>query len=117
MPRPQKLKNPRSIVAWVEAELKEEWDRLRGRAEGRAERDPERGGEGMRDYDGIILQVHEIFANYKNRHMIEDALRERGFALWGYLNDFYGRQNKDEQIWAYDVGVPNGQILCPCELD
>ncbi len=31
MPRPQKLRNPRSIVAWVEAELKEEWDKQRGR--------------------------------------------------------------------------------------
>ena len=31
MPRPPKLKNPRAIVAHVEAEIKEEWDRLRGR--------------------------------------------------------------------------------------
>ena len=31
MPRPQKLRNPRSIVAWVEADLKDEWDKQRGR--------------------------------------------------------------------------------------
>ncbi|NJE48397.1 hypothetical protein [Thermococcus sp. 9N3] len=31
MPRPPKLKNPRAIVAHVEAEIKEEWDKLRGR--------------------------------------------------------------------------------------
>ena len=31
MPRPQKLKNPRAIVMHVEADLKEEWDKLRGR--------------------------------------------------------------------------------------
>jgi len=31
MPRPQKLKNPRAIVLHVEAELKKEWDELRGR--------------------------------------------------------------------------------------
>ena len=31
MPRPRKLRNPRNIVAQVEAEIKEEWDKLRGR--------------------------------------------------------------------------------------
>jgi predicted RNase H-like nuclease (RuvC/YqgF family) len=31
MPRPQKLRNPRSIVAWVEAEIKEEMEQVRGK--------------------------------------------------------------------------------------
>ena len=31
MPRPRKLRNPRNIVAQVEAEIKEEWDKLRGK--------------------------------------------------------------------------------------
>ena len=31
MSRPQKLRNPRAIVLHVEADLKEEWDKLRGR--------------------------------------------------------------------------------------
>jgi len=65
----------------------------------------------MRDYDDIIFQVHEIFENNKNRYIIEEALQGVGFKLWGYLEDHLGRPNKDEQIWAYDVGVPNGQVL------
>ena len=31
MARPQKLRNPRAIVAHVEAEIKDEWNKLRGR--------------------------------------------------------------------------------------
>ncbi len=58
----------------------------------------------MRDYDDIIFQVHEIFEHNKDRYIIEEALQELGFKLWGHLEE-------DEQIWGYDVDVPNGQIL------
>jgi len=55
--------------------------------------------------------VKYIFDSYKNREIIEEQLEMSGFSLWGYLNDYHGRPNHDEQIWAYDRGVPNGQII------
>ncbi|GAB6134531.1 hypothetical protein [Thermococcus prieurii] len=59
----------------------------------------------------IKQRVMEIFESYRDRGLIEEQLELAGFQLWGYLNDHYGRPNRDEQIWAYDKGVPNGQVL------
>jgi len=63
------------------------------------------------NYDDIIFQIHEIFEYNRDRYIIEEALQELGFRLWGHLEDNHGRPNRDEQIWAYDVSIPNGQIL------
>ena len=59
----------------------------------------------------LISEVKRVFSEYRARYLIEEQLEMLGFELWGNLNDSSGRPNPDEQIWAYDVGVPNGQIL------
>ncbi len=47
--------------------------------------------------------VEEIFDKYKWREDIEEALENAGFKLWF--------EDGDEQVWAYDKGTPNGQVL------
>lgn len=51
-------------------------------------------------------KVLEIFDRYSWREDIERELQNIGFELWALIDD-----NEDEQIWAYDKGTPNGQIL------
>lgn len=50
--------------------------------------------------------VEKIFERYNYRVDIEQSLRDLGFDLWATIRD-----NPDEEIWAYDKGTPNGQIL------
>jgi len=54
----------------------------------------------------IIREVEEIFDRYNYREDIENELRNIGFDIWALIDD-----NPDEQIWAYDRGTPNGQVL------
>ena len=63
------------------------------------------------DVRAIKQHVRDIFESYRNRTLIEEQLELAGFNLWGCLNDRLGRPNPDEQIWAYDRGAPNGQVI------
>ncbi len=64
------------------------------------------GKEDKEKLENLITKVHEVFRRYNYREDIEAGLRDLGFKLWTYIDD-----NEDEQIWAYDVGTPNGQLL------
>lgn len=58
------------------------------------------------ELEQIREKAEEIFDRYKYREDIEQELRNLGFDVWALIDD-----NPDEQIWAYDKGTPNGQIL------
>ncbi len=61
--------------------------------------------------ESIIEKVEYIFDRYRWRSDIEEALEDLGFKLWANLKDEHGKEHPDEQLWAYDRGVPNGQVL------
>ena len=54
----------------------------------------------------IMQKVEAIFRTYNSREAIEDALHRIGFERWANIDN-----NPDEELWAYDKGTPNGQIL------
>ena len=60
----------------------------------------------MKPNKEIISIIEEIFERYNYRKDIENGLRNLGFEIWALIDE-----NPDEQIWAYDIGTPNGQIL------
>lgn len=56
--------------------------------------------------EDIKWAVMEVIDRYNHRDDITKALSSLGFSLWTYIDG-----NEDEEIWAYDKGIPNGQIL------
>ena len=47
----------------------------------------------------------------KHRIAVEEILRSKGFELWANTKRLDGALNFDEQIWAFDRGTPNGQVM------
>jgi len=64
-----------------------------------------------RNIEDIIDTVKSIFDRYKWRDDIEIELEDAGFKFWANTIIEDEKYNRDEEIWAYDVGVPNGQVL------
>ena len=61
----------------------------------------------MSDFeDKLISKVEYIFRAYNSREAIENELESLGFKKWADIDG-----NPDEEIWAYDKGTPNGQVL------
>ena len=56
-------------------------------------------------------QIEEIFNRYNDRKDVTTALQKLGFSLWAYTERPDGSKILDEEIWVYDVGTPNGQVL------
>ena len=65
----------------------------------------------LREIEMIKKEVEKVFDRYNYREDIENALKTLGFDLWGYTKKLNGSDNIDEQIWGYNKGTPNGQIL------
>ena len=63
------------------------------------------------EIEKLVERVKALFASTKDREAIADGLRELGFELWSYLTNEWGKPNPDEEVWAYDKGTPNGQLL------
>lgn len=63
--------------------------------------------------DTLRKYVQALFSVTHNRYLIKESLEGSGFRRWAFIEDEYGRPNKDEEIWVYDPEdkVPNAQVI------